>query len=228
MAVVHIQKWLTDRNRTYEHGLQLFLQYCDKPLVKALLTSGNSNYHFKRLQVELVEINDRPVIEQPKTLNIPKLDDIPVPDKRHGLNDAEWASAPDAIKDLFTQNTRLHTHSQLLFNQSRITANEADREKLDLMIVDERNAIQDNWKTIKNFQETGREDEQISAQAADDIEKMTAPQLMALVKNYPTYLSKDRAKLSIMPDGPKKNKVLHRIREREIKLDRANQRLAEM
>jgi hypothetical protein len=51
-------------------------------------------------------------------------------------------------------------------------------------------------------------------------------QLAAVLKNYPTYISKATKKLEKMKEGSNKNKVMHRLEEYQVQLDLAKKRLA--
>jgi len=235
MAIATIDKWLADPQRKYDLGRQLYDLYGDNKLLKALLASGHdgSHYHFTRLNDALKEVNlkvkpDVPNVQHPSIptfKKIPKLEDIPLPSKRENLTDAEWLKLPDTIKDLYNRVYRLHPHSQLLFNQCRITENKSDRLQLDLMIIRERDEINKIWKLIKDYHENGVVKEKVEIKEKTKIDELSIGELIKLSKNLPTYLSKDREKLKTMPDGQQKNKVLNRIMEREVQFDLVKKRL---
>lgn len=239
MAIAIIDNWLNDPKRSYEHGLQLYMQYGDDPLVRALVSKGHqgSHYHFTRLTDALRTLKPKQQPAAPAVPGIkenadpldhlPKLEDIHVPVKRWSVSDAQWEKLPDAIKNLYTRQSRLHAHSQMLFNQSRICQDQEQRRVLDRQIIIERNEINENWKTIKDFHEKGSVKEQLEKKLKPGIDSLSIADLVKQSKNIPSALSKKRTRLKKMADGPQKNKLINQIMELEVELQQVNKRLAE-
>lgn len=230
MAIAIIDTWLKDPLRSFEQGQLLYEQYGTSKLLKVLFSKGHegSHYHFTRLNEALAELNKiytSPQTSRPAALSVPKLENVSVPSRSHGLSDADWAKASDQERDLRTLNSKLHTHSQLLFNQSRITTSEAERLPLDLMILEERAQINKNWEKIRYIQQMGDLKQDVKLSETTKIDGFTVTQLAVQLKNIPTYLSKDRERLKKLPDGPAKRKVEQRILEREIQLELVKKRL---
>lgn len=227
MAIAKITNWLKDPDRVYDDGAYLFEQYGASSLLKSLFRNGTSLYHYNRLVEALEEINE---VAEPHTPPA-KVEFIPVlpavaPAAHYGVTQPEWDKLPEAVKDLYGSNMKLHGHSKLVFNQMRLSETNESRLEKALLILNERETIQENHKAIKDFHATGRIKETIVAENEKPIGQLSMAELSAMAKNIPTYLSKARKKLPNMPAGPKKNKVLHKVSEWEIQLDLLNKRLA--
>lgn len=237
MAIAIIEAWLKDYNRTYEQGKLLYDQFGDCPLKKAIFRggSGKSAYHFNRLQDELKKISQqhqpeqKPVFTPPvnhpalKTSAIPapaiaSPAQIGIPQNIYSVPDKQWNSYPDRIKAIYAENKQLHTHSQLLFNQSRMTESAEERGPLDLQILAERRKINENWAIIKKFHESGLVTEEIKKKAQKSVSEMSVTEMAKQLKNIPTYITKSRAKLENITDAVKREKEEQKVQAWEEQL----------
>lgn len=228
MAIAVISAWLANKNRMYDQGVLLYQQYGDSIVIKALISGGSSDYHAKRLHDALEELNARITAEvAPAPLAIPPVAAMPKPQLRYAVSDEAWNKLPETIKDLYGENSRLHSRSYLLFNHLPLCNTDADRLEKILQLLEDRDKINENWLAIKDFNATGKIREKLVEEESKSVDAMTVQELTTQANNIPTYLSKDRKKLATMEAGQKKNKVLHRIAEREVQLELVKKRLAE-
>lgn len=228
MANLRISEWLKNPNREYDYGTLLYDQYGKSSLLKALFKNGNSPYHSDRLVESLEELN--PLLQEEKSapFKIPKLEEITVPVKRYSVTDEVWNALPESIKDLYTLNSKLHSHSQLLFNQVRISRSDDHRLALGLDILKERSQLNDNWKTIKDYHQKGFLKEEIKEKEEKTVQEMTIKDMVAKMINIPTYLCKHKKKLAKMIDGSKKNSLMLLIQQQESQLELIKQRIEDM
>jgi hypothetical protein len=229
MAIAKISIWLNDPRRDYTYGVLLYDQFGLSDLLKVLFKNGNSQYHQDRLFDELEKLN--PNLEEltnKSSFKIPELKDMPIPVKKYGVTDEVWDKLPEQIKDLYTTNSKLHRHAQLLFDQARIATNDQDRRLLGSDILKERNQLNANWKAIKDYHEQGKLREEIRQQGEKSVDEMSIWELIMQFKNIPSSLSKDKKYVLDLPDGSKKNQVLLRIQEREVQLEMVKKRLEGM
>lgn len=229
MAIAKISTWLNDPRRDYQYGILLFNQYGKNDLLKVLFAKGDSSYHQDRLYVALEELN--PTLEDftnKPSFSIPTLQELPTPSKRYGVPDSSWDKMPEPIKDLYVKNSKLHRHSQLLFEEARKACSDEERLSYCLPMLIERKELNENWKAIKDFHEKGLIQEQLQEQHLVEVSELSIADLVRLTQNIPPSLSKDRKKVIDMKPGPKKNKVLLRIQEREVRLELVKKRLEEM
>lgn len=238
MAIAIIDNWVNDPKRSYEYGVQLYEQFGDNRMILALLKNGHarSHYHFTRLTDALrTLIPKQPAaaataIAQQKKLTdplakLPKLEEISVSPQRYSLTDADWEKLPNPIKDLYTRQSRLHAHSQMLFNQSRISTDHEHRRIIDCKILHERNELNNNWQTIKDFHTNGAVKAEVQKKQQTEIDKLSIAELVKLSKNLPPALSKKRKRLTGMQDGAQKNKLIATIKELEIRQELVKKRL---
>ena len=226
MAIAKISNWLNDLRRDYNLGVLLYEHYGKSVLLKTFFKNGNSQYHQDRLYASLEELNG--ILEDvtnTSSFKFPKLEEIAVPIKRYGVTDEVWNKLPDQIKDLYTLNSKLHRHSQMLFDQARIAKTDEERIDYGMQILSERKKLNSNWEAIKDYFAQGKIKEKIKEEILPSVDDLSMVDLVSKSKNIPTYLSKDRSKLNSMQDGPKKNKVLLRIQDNEIFLAAIKKRL---
>jgi hypothetical protein len=221
-----ITAWLNQREKDYATGVLLHDQFGASKMLRVLFANGKSAYHLSRLIETLQKLNPTLAESSVSTpILIPAVKDMPFSPRIYSLTDNEWDAAPGEIKDLYTENSRLKSHSELLHHQIRITGSQQHRLEMALLLLDQRDKINQNWSVIKDFQATGKVAGKVIEAASKTIEELNMPELTAIMKNFPTYLSKDKAKLPGMADGRMKNKVLARIRERETILELAKKRI---
>ncbi len=227
MANATVTAWLIQPQKDYQTGVALYGQFGTSGLLKTFFSKGKGAYHLTRLIETLTKLNL-------ELSNIPvqfvaPVEALPAKDlsrpRIYSLTDVEWDAAPDEIKDLYTENTRLKSHAELLFHQIRITGTAQDRLAMALQLLDDRDKRSENFKAIKEFQETGKVKEKIVQDAGKTIDQLTMAEIAAVLKNFPTYISKDKARMDAMADGPKKDKVISRLLEREIFLKLAKERV---
>lgn len=229
MAIAKITIWLKDLRRDYNYGLLLYDQFGTSELLKVFFKHGNSNYHQDRLYNALEELN--PTLEEltnKSEFKIPSLQEMPVPVKKYGVPDDQWDKLPDSIKDLYVMSSKLHRHSQLLFDQARIATSDEARAELGVQILNERSKLNSNWKDIKDYHEQGKLKDVLVEEKKASIQDLPIAKLIRLKANIPSSLCKDRKQVLTMPDGPKKNKVLLRIQSNEAQLELVKKRLEEM
>ncbi|MBB2149167.1 hypothetical protein [Pedobacter gandavensis] len=229
MAIAKISIWLNDVRRDYQYGVLLYNQFGKSELLKVLFNNGDSSYHQDRLHAALEELN--PMLEEltnQSSFKIPTLHQMPSPSKSYGVPQQAWDKFPEPIKDLYGQSSKLHRHSQLLFDQARIAKSDEERLSYALPMLLERKDLNGNWKAIKDFHEKGKIQEKIIEQEKASVQDLSIAELTRQMKNIPSYLSKDKKRVIDMPAGPKKNKVMLRIQEHEVKLDLIKKRLEGM
>lgn len=229
MAIAKISVWLNDVRRDYQYGVLLYNQFGKSEILKILFKNGDSSYHQDRLHTALEELN--PTLEElsnKSSFSIPTLQELPTPSKRYGVPDSNWEKLPEPIKDLYVHNSKLHRHSQLLFEEARKASSDEQRLSYCLPMLVERKELNENWKSIKDFHEKGLIQEEVQKKQEVEMQDLNIADLIKLKQNLPSSLSKDRAKVGDMKPGPKKNKVMLRIQEREVQLDLVKKRLEEM
>jgi len=229
MAIAKITLWLNDPRRDYNYGLLLYDQYGKSSLLKVLFKNGNSTYHQDRLFSALEDLN--PTLEEltnASSFRIPTVQEMPVPAKRYGVSNDVWEKLPQAVQELYALSSKLHRHSQLLFDQARIASSDEERGKLGRQILLERKQLNESWTTIKDYHAKGVLQEKIVEQEETNVNELSIQDLTKQLKNIPTYLSKDRKKVVAMTDGPKKNKVLLRIQTYEAQIELIKKRLEDM
>lgn len=225
MANANITAWLNSE-KNYQAGVLLYNQYGSSTLLKSLFACGSGAYHVNKLSEALEELNttlqeSRQVIP----VFIPPVDEMPRQNKILSFTDTEWDKAPEAIKDLKAQTNQIRSHAELLFHQIRVTGTADQRLAMALEMLADRDKLNEKWAVIKDFMATGQMKAEVIAEAEKGIEEMTMPELNAILKNYPTYISKAKKAANALPDGHKKNKALARITDYETKLDIAKKRL---
>ena len=226
MANATITAWLKLSNPNYETGVALFDQFGTSNLLKIFFSKGKGDYHLSRLKEALKKLNEELTEpSRPVAMITPAVKALPVSPKIHSLTDNEWNQAPDAIKDLYVLNHQLKSHAEFLHHQIRIEPYRERRLSMALELLNDRDSANANWQIIRNYNINGKVNEQIIKESAPTIDKMTMAELTAVLKNFPTYITKDNAKLAGMPDGSKKNKILQRLQERKVQLELAKKRL---
>lgn len=234
MAIATITQWLAAPVKNYAIGLALYNQHGDNPLLKTILQHGDSDYHLTRLTEALDQLNgilkDEAVDQKKVTasqVHIPALETIPVPPQRHALSDSEFSKSPEPIQQLYTQNSRLKTRADYLYLQVRSVPTPTARLELALAQLDDRSQINENWKEIKEYHVTGKIQENIKEEQQKQVSELTVTELIALNKNLPTYITKDKQKLIALPSGTTKyDKTFKRMQENTIKLKLVKERLA--
>ncbi|MBS7565093.1 hypothetical protein KHS38_11820 [Mucilaginibacter sp. Bleaf8] len=234
MAIATITQWLAAPVKNYTIGLALYNQHGDNPLLKTVLQHGDSEYHLNRLTEALEQLNHKlqpEPVEQPEAraaaVFIPALETIPVPPQRHALADSEFSRSPEPIKQLYTQNSRLKTRADFLYLQVRSAPTPAARLELALAQLDDRSQINENWKEIKEYHVTGKIKDDIKEEQEKQVSDLSVTELIALNKNLPTYITKDKKKLTALKSGTTKyDKTFMRLQENTIKLKLVKERLA--
>lgn len=228
MAIAKITIWLKDPHRDYNYGILLYDQFGTSDLLKVLFKNGNSSYHEERLFNALEELN--PTLQEltnKSAFRLPTLEEMPVL-KKYGVPDDVWAKLPDPIKDLYANNSKLHRHSQMLFDMARRSETDQERASLGSQILNERSTLNSNWKAIKDYHDQGIVKEKLVEEKQVSVKELSVFELAKLYVNIPSYLSKDRKSIKTMPDGSKKNKVLLRIQDNEVQLESVKKRLEEL
>jgi hypothetical protein len=241
MAIASISAWLNNPNRLYLDGVALFRQFGTDVLLQALLDTGSekSNYHRTRLTTALQALNAR-LQDQPASPAQPSPSPRSKPEQaavqqhapqiikvaRHSLTDPEWEKAPDAIKDLYVRNKELVSEAELAYHHCRIVTSDAARLELAQRILDNRDQVNENWQAIKTYHATGEIAKQITAACTPAVERMTPAELTAIIRNYPTYITKDNAKLEGALTTSRREKITKRLQERQIMLDLVKRRIA--
>jgi hypothetical protein len=204
----------------------LYDQFGTSLLLKTFFSKGKGSYHLSRLKESLTNLNAQlpaQAIHIPMT--IPAAPPVPSQAKIHSLTDREWELAPERIKDLYVENHQLKSHAELLHHQIRIAPTAAQRLSLALQLLDDRDRNNNNWSAIRKYQATGQLAEEIKKKTAKAINDMSVAELAGILKNYPSYITKDRQRLEGMEAGSKKDKVAERLAERQITLDLAKEKL---
>jgi hypothetical protein len=232
MAIAQITAWLNDKHKHYPAGVALFEQYGTNSLQKVFFRNGNSPYHLSRLTESLGKINVdavQPSITTPavQVAIIPQLNSIKVSQVRYSLSDDEWNRLPDAVKDLYTENSQLKSRAELAFHQARIAGSDESRLALGIQILDDRDQINFNWKKIRDYQASGKVTEKIVAEKKRTVDELTMAEMLAKLKNLPTYISKAKKNLETMEEGSKRNGVVQRIEEYQVTLDLIKKRLGD-
>lgn len=242
MAIASITLWLNNPNRHYQTGVSLYEQYGTKRSLKVLFKGGESPYHATRLAAELELLNEQVIVTdqaaaplvaarvpdrrpaEPPPL-LPALADIPLTLKRHSLDDEQWANAPDAIKDLFVQNSKLKSRSDLAFHKLSIVSSNADRLTLALARLNDNDAINENWRLIKEYQASGKVTKQLQEESLVSVEKLSLKELVKVLMNYPTYITKAKAGLKKMEAGQKRSAAELKLQAKELYLKAAWERV---
>nr|WP_199079081.1 hypothetical protein [Pedobacter sp. ASV19] len=226
MAIAKITIWLKDSFRDYQYGVLLYNEYGKNDLLKVILQNGDSAYHQDRLYTALEELN--PTLEEltnKPAFKFPSLDEITVPVKRYGINDDQWDNLPDQIKDLYVQNSKLHSHSRMLFDQARIAPTDAERLSYGLQILSERKSLNNNWKAIKDYHENGQLKETVQKEQELNVQDLSVLDLIKEWSNLPTYISKAKKALKNMTPGQKMDKAKLRLQELEIRMETVKKRV---
>lgn len=218
------KKYINDKYHRIESLLQKGTIYAGEYQQKPIPGPPSSDHTdaLELLIAKSIDIGKRP---QAIPFTPPAAKDIPVSMKRYAVNDQQWEQLPEQIKDLHRRNIQLNDHSKLLFAQSRATEHPASRLKLDLQILNERDQINKNWRTIKDYHERGVILVEIKAAAVKTVEQMSITEMVAASKNIPTYVSKARKRLEKTTDAHKQEDEHKKIKAWELQLEEIRKRL---
>lgn len=231
MAISIIQRYLSAAHKNYDEGRVLFERYSDNKVLIALFRSGKSSYHCNRLFVELAKLKEKDPVLVPQTLQvekpvIPTLESFDQPSK--AILKDDFHSLPDRIKDVYRKKNMHYSRHLQLFIEIGLTDDRDKRLEMALTMLSDKDEVNACWAVIDEYKETGRILVEETETIEEEVNELSLDQLIALIKNIPPNLSKDKAKLKTMPEGHKKAKVVLRYERNKIKLDLVKARLEAM
>ena len=224
MAIASITEWLKSKSKTYLHGKVLYMQYGNKQHLKTLFNSGNSSFHFQKLEIALNELN---LLNSPP----PKQIIIAEPPKPKVLEEKavmDYKNSPDKIKEIIAVKNKSYALARSYFTTIPFMDSQEHRKEAAKELLKEMEFVQDCWQAIDEWQKNGNIRDLKLGNLATEINGLTTAQLMAEARNLPPNISKDKGKLAIC-DNPKKQLILdNRIKERLERLTLVKQRLNEL
>ncbi|MGA6117152.1 hypothetical protein [Sphingobacterium anhuiense] len=231
MAISIIQRYLSAPHKNYEEGRVLFERYSDNKVLIALFRSGNSSYHCSRLYVELAKLKEQDPVLVPEKLKvekpiIPTLESFDRPSK--AIIKDDFHSLPDRIKDVYRRKNMHYSRHLQLFIEIGMTDDKDARLEMALTMLSDKEEVNACWAVIDAYKETGQILLEETKTLQEEVNELSLDQLIALIKNIPPNISKDKGKLKTMPDGHRKAKVLLRYERNKIKLDLVKVRLEAM
>ena len=224
MAIASITEWLKKDNRSYQHGKVLYLQYGDKEHLKALFNSGNSGFHFDKLQNALEDLNklNSPPPKQIITASPPKPE---VLEKKATL---DYRDYPEKIQEIYAAKNKSYALARNYFETIRFMDSQEHRREAGKELLAEMAFVQDCWQAIDEWKDNGRIREMKMKNIIFDVEALTITELLAASKNLPPNISKDKTKLASCTDPKFQLKLDNRIKERTQELNEVKRRLSEL
>ncbi|CDS92710.1 hypothetical protein BN1088_1431050 [Sphingobacterium sp. PM2-P1-29] len=231
MAISIIQRYLSASHKNYDEGRVLFERYSDNKVLIALFRSGNSSYHCNRLYVELAKLKEEDPVLVPEKLKvekpvIPTLESFDRPSK--AIIKDDFHTLPDQIKDVYRKKNMHYSRYLQLFIEIGMTDDKDARLEMALTMLSDKEEVNACWAVIDAYKETGQILLEETKTIQEEVNELPLDQLIALIKNIPPNISKDKGKLKMMPDGHRKAKVLLRYERNKIKLDLVKTRLEAM
>lgn len=222
MAIASITAWLNNPSKSYEHGRLLYEQYGSSRAILRILSTGNSSFHFAKLQAALEEVNKQSNLE-PKPIVLPEHHLIAP--ERPGDRLSEYKDAPEKILEIRNEKNRHYAQARRLFEQIRMLDSQAQRLDAGLQILDHMDYVSEAWSAIDEWKKDGRIREIAQKQAEKEVAELSLVEMIKEEKNLRTYISKDKAKLETAESSKKKIDIAERLQARSRRLDLIRGRL---
>lgn len=221
MAIAAIQQWLSLPQPTYAQGLTLYKQYGASSALLALFNSGTSSFHIQKLTAALIELNNTKTIVESTTHTINRL--IPPMDEFRSSRESkkvapDFDAMPDAVKTIMDDKTALYKQSQHLHFKLFTATTDKDRRELALQILNNMERVNELWHAIDTYTDTGNIPEIIQQEAQKSISELSILERTRLRSNLPTYITKAKKKLEMLPEGEKKAKKTQELQIMQSKL----------
>lgn len=225
MAIASITTWLDNPQRSYVHGVALYEQYGKNKAILTLIKSGSGSFHLSKLREALAKTNERSNLE-PKPIAIP--DSVQEPTPPAGKFSPDFTSAPDKILEIRETKNKNYAHARQLFAQIRLMDSKQHRLSAGLQLLDLMDDVNEAWSVIDEWKETDRIREMKMQETEKQVTELTLPELMREAQNLPTYITKDRKKLSSEKKDSKKMIITLRLETRISRLKLVKKRLNEL
>jgi len=191
MAIASITKWLEDPNKSYNHGKALYEQYGDNRLLKTIINSGSSAYHFGKLLAGLQEVNKKSnLIPAPIVIG-----DYVAPAPDPARHQVDFATAPEKINQIRDEKAARYAQARKLHESIRFLDSADLRLQAALELLDHMDFVNDSWAIIDEWKETGKIHEIAKKQAEATVDELSLEDLIKESKNLPSYITKARKKL---------------------------------
>lgn len=213
MAIAALNTWLNDPNRSYNQGKYLYEQYGTNKTLLALLNSGSTSFHLKKLTDALILLNSNSKIE-PKPLKISQPTSEPVKTSRPEIS---YSSAPDQIQQIIEKKRLNYARARKLFEMFRVMESPDQRCDAALEILDLMDKVNEAWGIIDEWNDTGHIREQQEKEVEASIEQMNLQQLLREKGNLAPNISKDRRRLKLAVTDKDKIKYAQRLTAREAR-----------
>ena len=219
MAIASITAWLADPNRKYEHGRLLYEQYGTDKVLRVLLCSGSTSFHFSKLQLALEGLNKLANLE-PQPVIIGEIQPSKNSDPLSGFE-----NAPDKILEIRNTKNRRYAQARRLFEAIRVMDSQNHRLEAALELLDHMDYVSEAWQAIDEWREVGkvREFQEHENEAA--VSELTLTELLKEANNLPPNISKDRGRLKSAKSPIKEAEIAERLRKREQRLELIRRRL---
>lgn len=224
MAIASITTWLNTPQKNYRQGCALYAQYGNKEYLKALFNTGNSSYHFTKLEAALLDLNK---------LNNPPPKNIIVAEKPKEtllapIAKFDYGNYPDKIQEIIKAKNFAYAKARKLFETIPFLDSQTHRLEAGKELLADRKFVQECWQAIDKWKESGEIMEVAIKKIETDVADLSLADLIKEQKNIPPNISKDRKKLKECSDAVQKIKFTDRINERTMRLDLINKKLNEL
>ncbi|WP_377609534.1 hypothetical protein [Olivibacter jilunii] len=103
-----------------------------------------------------------------------------------------------------------------------------ERAQHAITLLRDHRAVQDYWRLIDEFKETGKEITSAEQTLEEEVNDLTLIELAKESKNLPPNISKTKAKLKDLPDGKKRSKALVKLQLFEKRLELVKIRIKQL
>lgn len=228
MAIASILQWLSDPNRTYQHGKLLYEQYGTNIVAATIINTGHqgSNYHFTYLENCLKDlVNHTP---QKIQVIIPDLNEFNIPQKQ-GISDKEYQKLPEDLREIRKDAKNQYNRAKWLFARIPLTDSIDQRLIMALQLLDDFDNNRRQMGHVQGFLDKGTyTPETIILKALKPVQDLSTKELIAESKNIPTYITKDIKRIKdVIIDSDRFKELTGRINARKERLEQVNKRLNE-
>ncbi|SDM40500.1 hypothetical protein [Pedobacter antarcticus] len=225
MAIASLKLWLDDPNRKYIHGLLLYEQYGDNPVILALLKSGQGSYQTGKLINALQALNERNDLV-PKKIIIGEY--IPEPTTIHGKEDFDYPNTPELIIQIRDKKNSDYAQARKLHESIRVIDDQQYRLEAALELLDKMDAVDTSWSVLDLYRETGEVKKLNNPDQQSEVDTLTLTELMREDKNLQSNISKDKGRLLEAKDDKRKLIISQRLDQRKQRLEMVRLKQADL
>ena len=228
MAIASILQWLSDPNRTYQHGKILYEQYGNNIVAATIINTGHqsSNYHFTYLENCLKDLVDH--TPQKMEVIIPDLTEFNQTQKQ-GISDQEYQKLPEDLRIIRKDAKNQFNRAKWLFARIPLTDSKEQRLEMALQLLDDFDDNRRQMGHVQGFLDKGTYiPETIILKELRPVQDLSIKELIAESKNIPTYITKDIKRIKdVLIDSDRFRELTSRINARKERLEQVNRRLNE-